>query len=321
MAARKSIDNLRKWIIEVYEDTAKYEDIAFDALNSTVQTSGWENFLVITVINIATAIINAAAVASGNPLVVPAMTFLSSEIQLWTKSGGKPSNLPDVFVEYALSHLKMQEAMEAQLAHYLDTKNDYENLKKAWNKTFQAQGVTYKVSDLAEPTHAFPGKGDTWSALKATATKEFQKRLWNLIIMKTCSYYGYGGFFSAETGPGAIEDLADYVRNQIYGPHPGVYARRNFTTTYDDTDEFEIKYWTLGLGGNEFPKAVCDILFMDDTLGHIIRPDALFHRDYVFKQFATTKPQLHQREENWQEIPSGDSDWTFTGGHFPELTT
>jgi hypothetical protein len=325
-AAVQSITNLRQWIKEVYEDTAKYEDIAFQALNSTTETGGWSNFLVNTVINIATGIIDTALVASGAAVVVPAMGFLSAEIKEWINGPNRPSNFPDVFTQYELSHLAMQEAMEKQLAHYLDETNNHANLRAAWNKTFQVQSATYKVSDLAKPDHAFPGLGDIWNSIKATATTEFQKRLWNLIIMKTCNYYASGSFAfyyttSATTEPAAENELADYVRRGLYTTNPGVYAIRNYTGNDQDTGGliFEVAYSNFGLNGNEFPKAVCDILFRDDTLGHIIRPDALFPRDYVFKQFSFTKANLGQNS-NWEEIPFGDIDWVFTGGYFPELT-
>jgi hypothetical protein len=326
-AAVQSIANLRQWIREVYEDTEKYEDIAFQALNSTTETAGWSNFLVNTVINIATGIIDTALVVSGAPAVVPAMGFLSAEIKEWINGPNRPSNFPDVFTEYELSHLAMLEAMEKQLSHYLDQTNNYANLRAAWDKTFQVQGTTYKLSDLAKPEHAFPPLGDLWNCIKATATTEFQKRLWNLIVMKTCSYYANEFYYflyttTATTDPAAENELAEYVRQGLYTTNPGVYATRNYLGNDQETGglQFEVAYSNLGLGGNEFPPAVCDMLFRDDTLGHIIRPDALFPRDYVFKQFSFKKQYLGQNS-NWKEIPDGDIDWVFTGGYFPELTT
>jgi hypothetical protein len=323
-AALQSIGNLRRWIIELYEDTAKYEDIAFQALNSTKQTPGWSQFLVNTVINLATGLIDAAAIDSGNPLVVPAMGFLSAEIKEWINGGNMPSNLPAVFTEYELSHLAMQEAMEQQLAHYIDATNNNQNLRGAWNKSFQVQGTAYKVSDLAKPAHAFPGIGDTWSATKAAAANEFQKRLWNLIVIKTCSYYRnytYMYTTSATTNPDAQNELADYVRKGRYTTNPSVYARRDYVGNDDNGGlQYSIEYWNLGLGGNEFPKAAVEMLFRDDTPGNIIRPNALLPRDYVFKQFSATKPNLYQgSDSNWQEIPYGNNDWDFTAGYFPEL--
>src|SRR5262249_47984065 len=189
IAATKSIANLRRWIIEVYEDTGKYEELAFQALNSTVQTAGWKNFAINTIINLATGIIDGVAILSEVPIVVPAVGFLSAEIKVWLNAGSRPAKLQDVYIDYALSHLAMQEAMEQQLAHYLDETGNHANLRASWNKTFQVQGTTYQVSDLAKKEHAFPDVGDTWSTTKAIATAEFQKRLWNLIVMKTCKYY------------------------------------------------------------------------------------------------------------------------------------
>jgi hypothetical protein len=324
-AALQSISNLRAWTRELYEETGKYEGLAFTALNSTTKTAGWSNFLVNTVINIATGLIDATAIASGEPLVVPAVGFLSAEIKEWINGGNMPPNLTPVFVEYALSHLAMQEAIEQQLAYYMDATNDHANLRAAWNKTFQVQGTSYKVSDLAKREHAFPGIGVLWSKTKATAATEFEKRLWNLIVIKTCTFGSLNSEFyttAATTNPASLDELADYIRKVRYTRNPGVYARRNFISKDQDGLTYEIYYWSLGLGGNEFPQAVCEMLFRDDTVGNIIRPDALFPRDYVFKQFSPTKPDFRQGiDSNWQEIPYGNNDWVFTGGYFPELTT
>ena len=329
-AAVSSIKNLRSWTVELYEDTGKYENIAFEALNSTVQTPGWTNFIINSVLDIATGIIDATAVIYGQPLVVVGMTFLSSEIKLWALGGSnRPSTLPDVFVNYALSHLKMQEAMEARLAHYVDPADNYANLRAAWDKTFTQQDKTYKVSDLAKPEHAFPGLGDHWTNTKAIAATEFQKRLWNLIIMKTCRYYrNYSDYYvtnaPSESGNNDAE-LNDYVRREIYNRYPGVYVRKSLVEKNRPGNGYELTYWNLGINGNAFPNAVCLILFRDDTPGHIINPDALFPRDYVFKQFSVSKPDLYQNYgTNYNDLLSADGrmgnrDWNFTGGYFPEL--
>lgn len=330
IAAVCSIKNLRGWIVELYEDTSKYETIAFEALNSNVQTPGWTNFIISSVLDIATGIIDATAVIYGQPLVVVGMTFLSSEIKLWALAGSnRPSTLPDVFVDYALSHLKMQEAMEARLAHYLDPADNYANLRAAWDKTFALQDKTYKVSDLAKPEHAFPGLGDHWTNTKAIAATEFQKRLWNLIIMKTCSFYrNYSKYYvtnAPSSGGNTEAELNDYVRREIYNNYPGVYVRQSMKEVNRPGSGYELTYWNLGINGYEFPKAVCRMLFRDDTPGHVINPDALFPRDYVFKQFSLSKPDLYQNYgTNYNDLLSADGriydrDWNFTGGYFPEL--
>lgn len=329
-AAVASIKNLRGWIIEVYEDTSKYESIAFIALDSTVQTPGWTNFIISAVLDVAVGIIDATAVIYGQPLVVVGMSFLSSEIKLWALGGSnRPSNLPDVFVDYALSHLRMQEAMEARLAHYVDPADNYANLRAAWDKTFTLQDKTYKVSDLAKPEHAFPGLGDAWNNTKAIATTEFQKRLWNLIIMKTCSYYrNYSDYYvtnAPSQGGHSDAELNDYVRRTYYDRYPGVYVRKSLAEVNRPGSGFGLTYWNLGINGYAFPKAACLMLFKDDTPGHIINPNGLFSRDYVFKQFSTTKPDLYQNYGNYNDLLPDDgaphnSDWDFTGGYFPELT-
>jgi hypothetical protein len=62
---------------------------------------------------------------------------------------------------------------------------------------------------------------------------------------------------------------------------------------------------------------------MDDTPGHIINPDGLFNRSYVFQQFHTTKPDFSGGHElaSTPDRDFADSDeFNFTGGLFPNLT-
>jgi hypothetical protein len=84
-----------------------------------------------------------------------------------------------------------------------------------------------------------------------------------------------------------------------------------------DTNHFELTWWNLGIGGNAFPDAASHILFMDDTPGHIINPEGLFNRSYVFQQFSTTKPNFNGGHE-LASTPDRDfadsDDFNFTGG-------
>ncbi|HLL42237.1 MAG TPA: hypothetical protein VK369_03820, partial [Segetibacter sp.] len=74
--------------------------------------------------------------------------------------------------------------------------------------------------------------------------------------------------------------------------------------------------------GYPFPDAASDILFIDDTPGHVINPNGLFNRSYVFQQFSTTKPFFNAHElANTPDRDFADSDdFNFTGGLFPNLT-
>jgi hypothetical protein len=98
---------------------------------------------------------------------------------------------------------------------------------------------------------------------------------------------------------------------------------------------FQLVKWQLGIGGYAFSDEACDILFMDDSPGHIINPDGLFRRDYVFKQFSRTKPLfLYDHDPDGLDYldigdameapgtdlqPAADWDWDWNCGKLPSL--
>ena len=112
------------------------------------------------------------------------------------------------------------------------------------------------------------------------------------------------------------------MRGRVYEVDPGHYRY------------FELISFQLGIGGNVFPDEACNILFMDDSPGHIINPNGLFRRDYVFKQFHKTKPTLlydHEHDFNWLDVgdavkqpgsdlqPAAEWDWDWQCGQLPSL--
>jgi hypothetical protein len=119
----------------------------------------------------------------------------------------------------------------------------------------------------------------------------------------------------------------------MYPQNPGRYLRAVLQYRYDSLgySSYELQSWNLGIGGYSFPKAASDVLFMDDTPTHIINPDGLFNRSYVFQQFALTKPTFlrgnYPNYPSWHELghdPNSnfyyEDDWEFNGGFFKKLT-
>jgi hypothetical protein len=122
--------------------------------------------------------------------------------------------------------------------------------------------------------------------------------------------------------------VVEYGQTVMYPVNKGNYLRGGELDDNGEYKTFVLQSWRLGIDGNTFPEAASSILFMDDTPGHIINPDGLFPRDYVFKQFHIEKPEeLNDYFEldiysngnlcNYGNCPT---DWDFTGGVFPELT-
>ncbi|MEO5889361.1 MAG: hypothetical protein ABIQ31_03870 [Ferruginibacter sp.] len=326
---QKAADNLtrmRVWITDLYPLCVEYEDAVFHALAATKETGGWTNFLADIFIDIATVLAAAAAIVSGGAAAVPAFAFLSAVLHDWGIGKDKPSNLDGEFASFQFGHVRMQLAMEQKLSALVDPANNYSNLTAAWTDDIPFNGNTYKLADLA--TANFPGLGVEYNTLQTAALESFEKALWNLVIMKCCTFSKESRWTidiyndrSDNTYP--YHTATEYAQQKTYPGGRGQYLRGRLSIRWDSYRAIEFQSWNLGIGGNVFPDAACDILFKDDTPGHIINPTGLFNRTYVFQQFALTKPEMFL---DWKELSTSvndfdlENDWNFTGGMFPKLT-
>ena len=315
-AAAANLTRLRVWITDLYPLCLEYEEAVFHALGSTKQNGNWTNFVADIMIDIAIGLASAAALATLNPEVIPALACLSAVLHDWGIGKDKARGLNGEFAVFEFGHEKMQFAIEQKLSSLVDPASDYSNLKTAWKDSITFNGTTYTIGDLAS-SH-FPGLGDKYNELQSAAHTSFKKSLWNLVIMKTCSYYE--NYHTHATTPKHIGAIDEYAQKQFYPANKGVYLRARYVDTDPDTNTSLLVYWNLGIGGYAFPDEANNVLFMDDTPGHIINPDGLFNRSYVFQQFSTRKPVFHAGHELGHGSLSDEFDgFNFTGGMFPRL--
>lgn len=343
LLAATNLTRMRQWVTDLYPLCIEYEDAVFHALAATKQTGGWTNFIVDIFIDIATALAAAAAIASGAGAAVPAFAFLSAILHDWGIGKDKPTNLDEEFASFEFGHVRMQFAIEQKLSSLVDPKNNYSNLTAAWQDPIDGldvppfKGNTYTIGDLA--SSVFPALGDDYNALQTAAVISFQQALWNLVIMKCCTYkvtstwtidLYYDGENSVDNNH--FSNLLPYAQEVMYPQNKGMYLRGAEGTRWDTYRYVDLRSWQLGIDGNPFPDDACNQLFKDDTPGHIINPNGLFNRSYVFQQFALTKPTMLLRDPpyypNWYELgtdyPQQDfqenNDWEFKGGAFKDLT-
>lgn len=205
---------------------------------------------------------------------------------------------------------------------------DYFNLKDAWRKDIQFKNAGYKLTDLANAD--FPKTGDAYNAMKKAAYTQFKRGLWNLMIMKCCTYYPY--YYGKVTQPNPHGLLRKWAIEEFYPKYKANYMRFLWTRHTADTRTYEIYYWNLGIGGYPFSDRVVKELFIDSAPGHEINAEGLWKRSDVFQQFHTTKPDFkvdsYYSEDKvlTKELADRDGadfsendDWNFTGGLFPEL--
>ena len=336
--AAANLTRMRTWFTELYPLCIEYEDAVFHALASTKINSSWTNFIIDIFLDIAVAMAAAAAISSGAAGAVPGFAFISSILHDWGLGKDIPTDLLDAeFASFEFGHVRMQFALEQQLSHLVDPKNNYANLVAAWTQDIDFNNGTYNIGDLA--ASSFPALGDDYNALQAAAIINFQSALWKLVIMKCCTYQPWSTwnkrfYYDIENDKANDQwrDLLAYAREVMYPQNKGRYLRAMVYDLGDRSKRIYMQSWSLGIGGNQFPDEACNQLFKDDTPGNNkYNPNGLFNRTYVFQQFALKKPTLLLKDGNgvnWydlgtdypsQDIDLNSNDWVFPLGMFKKL--
>ena len=320
---------MRAMVNDLYDTAFKYDETVFLALASTKENGSWTNFIYDIFIDIAFLAAAATAVATGGAGLVPAFAFLSAILHDWGLGKDTPDGITGLngfFAEYQAGQIAMQTAIDTKLGYLADVSDNYSNLQAEWeNNSVVVNDQTYTLMDLANTF--FPDKTDhsvEYHKLYDPMYLHHRKSVWNLAIMKCCTYYRYWAQYT-DTPRTPAGRFLDYMRNVHYKSLvPGCYVRGEIYWLYDDKITWRFYQYNLGIGGYPFPEAACHELFMDDTPGHIINPAGLFNRSYVFEQFSVTKPVFPYGMELGNDtignFNPAANDWTFTGGLFPKLT-
>lgn len=318
--AAANLTTLRQLLIEVYDLAKQYDDAVFNALHSTKQDN-WSNFIVGLFIDIGILITGALAVGSGGAAAMPAIAFLSAILHDWGFGKDKPDTLEDVYAEFEFGRVAMQDAIEDKLSDMVDPTDNYSNLQEAWKNPIEFQGTMYTLKHLGSEKFTL---GSYYNKLHDAAYTQMKRAIWNLLILKCCTFYRY-------TYNQYIYDnrtFVEWARQEFYPKNKGVYLRGFKLEEGSSPRGYRVVYWNLGIGGNPFSDTASHILFLDDTPDHIINPKGLFHRSYVFEQFFHEKPSFlfHDSDGNtYHELatdPNQDfgtlaDDWEYTRGLFP----
>lgn len=328
-AAADNLNRMRLLLADLYQHSFDYDDTVFKALSSTRQNKSWTNFIVDVLIDIAAAMASAAAIAAQGPLAVPAIACMSAFLHDWGIGKDVPldlSQLNGFFSEYQGGQLRMASALDHKLGHLTEVTNNYANLQEAWKDPISFNGKSWTLKDLADSF--FPDRedhADEYYQIYDPMYLHHRKSVWNLAVMKCCSYYE-NFHKSVVLEYDSANHFTEWARGW-YRDNPGVYIRGYITEVRDRSTLFTFCYWNLGIDAYPFPPAAVNELFMDDTPGNMInldekgKPKGLFPRSYVFQQFSTTKPDwkgFHELASDGTNFAPSD-DFVFTGGLFPKL--
>lgn len=337
-AAAQNLLNMHEWIQELYPYCIEYETIVFTILESGEKPSGWHDFILDILSEIAVGMLEDAVDVI--PGAGAAVAIAGNNIKTWL-SNSVPDNLDAAYVDFLEGHNDMQDAIAnlllqlADIGHTTDPQYPYQNLKDGFKVDINFNGKTYSLSDLA--TSHFPTKanGDDYVTLKEAAYKKFKQDMWNVMLIKTGTMYPSSDW-SISCDHFVIcpnqdaKSPSKYAAEEHYPNYPATYLRGRWSN-----DVYRFIYWYIEVDGNELSAQAAQELFQDDYPGHITNSKGLFLRDYVFKQFHREKPDFSDLYGfSYHELLSSADDpccsdtqdfnrdadnFDFTGGDFPML--
>ncbi len=351
-SAAQNLLRMNAWVEDVYIYTGNYEQYVIDLVKSgQTPPSEYKNFIISILTDIAIGIIGAAA---GVPVleraIGAALAITSENIRKWT-SGALPPTLAAEFAEFKLGHRQMQKTISTTLLTLADETDDYRNLREGWKGAIDFNGKMYTLRDLANSQFPTVQEGTAYVALRTAAYDRFRKYIWNLMIMKAGSMSS-PGYWEVDKGVNSFSDTPTYHAREVFYKEP--WSQSRYLRGYSEyvnrdmgsppSNSYNFHLWRFFFDGRELPAAAAKELFKDDTPGHIINPDGLFNRDYVFKQFHREKPDFRawefgvgwgtqnyydlRRDESWGGCSLGETcfgfdrdadNYVFTGGDFRQL--
>jgi len=330
------------WVENLYPYCIEYETVVYGILKSGEKPTGWHDFILDIFSQIATGMFEDAA--DEIPGAGAAIAIAGDNIKTWV-TGNVPGNLDATYIEFVNGHLKMQTAITDFLLKLADKGKPedpgypYQNLKEGFKEDITFNNKTYSLSDLATSQFPSDANGEDFVALRAAAFKKFKQHMWNVMLIKTgAMYHNYENWYIS-CDHDVICPIPDqkppskYATEEFYNDprYKATYLRGFYSS-----DVYHFLYWYFEVDGAELSVQAANELFQDDYPGHIINPEGLFLRDYVFKQFHREKPDFtDQYEGHYYELPSNadapccsnqdfnqDADnYVFSGGDFKMLTT
>lgn len=318
--AAQNLMNMDKWLASVRLNTVRYESIVYATLESGSLPSDYHSFIGKVLLKILELLIEAALAGTPGgaaliPVVAAAFGLATEFIYEWQKNNATaPPSLEASFASIELAMDAIYKATSDKLNTLADPASNYKNLRDAWQREIEFNGKKYVLKDLA--TSEFPTEGTTiFVTLRTGAIIRYQQSVWNLMFVKA-GQMQVGGSFYKKDETSSNYTPAEYARDEFYRDNKADYLRGYYKDGY-----FYYQSWHFEFGGGKrLTAAAVNMLFKDDTPEHIINPNGLFNRDFVFKQFHSQKPSFSPYHELRKDASLNKEDrntswWGFDGEH------
>jgi hypothetical protein len=209
-----------------------------------------------------------------------AASFLSGMVAWWATPSNTPPTLGTSFSSLITRFNATSIQVDTNLATY------YQNVAGNWNTSFDYNGNTTTLSDLAVAT--FPAETDpAFFPLANNALFALDQYIWTFLLKSNykVTYWDAGSDFIPYS---VVSDPAASA-SSFYGAHPAYYETwtRVQTSGCAGQNGWNMPQYSLGGSTTEFTDAAlndgsCQYLFIDSVPGTTINPDGLFTRETVF---------------------------------------
>ena len=293
-AAAQNLLRMQEWYDDVYLDNNTYDLEVYAYFKSgKPPKKTWVDIVEDIAINIGIKILEAAVAEI--PGASAAVAIAADQIMKWAAGSDTGKKVDSTLADYMDVYNKQHEIVTGKLSLLASNKDNYKNLREAFaGGAIDFNGKKYTLNDLAQ--QRFPDKHDVndseeFGKLRSAATEQYKRNIWNtmFVLAGEMQVHDSSTFYEDFTSKKNLPRT--YAIEAHYPNYKATYLRGYYyKTSFGEYFYYASFYFTFD--GNELSDSAVKVLFKDDAPGNIINPDALFERDYVFKQFHAEKPDF-----------------------------
>jgi len=320
--AAANLKKMQVWYEELHKRNNDYLSRVYKYVKGgDTPPANWKDILIDVFVKIGIEFLEAAT--EEIPGLGAAIAIAAEEYEKWGSEKSKGGSVDAAFGEFETILGEIYDKVDNRLSVLQDPKPsngfaDYGYLRDAFKNggSIEFNKRKYTFRDLAE--YDFPIKESAdFVTLITPAEHSFKTLIWEAIIRKA----------------GVLHLHSTGWQEYTYGTDPRKIISDIYANSTDVSAAYYRAYYDNGLGVTwvmeyEFrfeDKNISDEgvkeLFKDDMKGRIINPDALFERDYVFKQFRDERYDFGKYCDVSTEPNTyyDCSEYKFTGGTFTKI--
>jgi len=322
-AAAENLFRMSEWYGRLYNDHERHyaEDMYKLIKGGPVPPESFKDIIIDIFTKLGIGVLE--AMLEEFPGVGPAVAASIEGFSKWaSETKEKEGNVDTKVAVFLIGLENMHDRVRKQIDILTYSGNNYRNLREAFKAgatdgtagtiVFNDKRYTIKQLALMKSPDRTTANASYDDDLTEAAMAKFRIYFWNVMFVQAGKIKTYDTFwpqYTYDSDPRKI--ISDLYANNT--DIPGAYFRAYYDNSWGGT---HIREYQFLFDDKKLDEKTSAELFKDTIRGHVVNPDALFERDYVFKQFHTKKYPFGDYCDVATE-PSkyyDCSNYTFTGG-------